>query len=132
MDFLKVNILISFKIMSDKEHLRSLVKEAIPSDHEGSVVNFGALRQVLDATIEQPETGGSIKSKSDSHEPAKKKTGTKAGSFGKNAAPLSDIGHFAEKEFEKIFTNFEGSLKGLVSKLDTIEKRVSQLENKKS
>lgn len=60
----------------------------------------------------------------------RKSVSQKSGKSGKGSSKRGEITNFAEQEFEKVFTRFEGALQGLVKKLDTIESRVKELEKK--
>lgn len=114
-----------------KKHIRELIKEAIPSSDEG-IINFRALRDVLEASVEHHTANvdmansNKMNNKNNEHQSESQTPGNS----GKGSSKRSDMTSFAEQEFEKTFARFEGSLQGLVQKLDTIESRVSQLERK--
>lgn len=110
--------------MPKKEHIRELIKEAIPSSEEG-IVNFRALRDVLEASLGHNSTETL---KMDSKKNENQSASQTSGNAKKGSSKHNDMTGFAEREFEKTFTKFEDALKNLVQKLDTIENRVSKLE----
>lgn len=113
--------------MPKKEHLRKLVKEAIPSTEEG-IVNFRALRELLAASIEHQHPAG--RAKSNDENDAKTHVHPKIHSaLGNNEVKFDHLRDLAEKHFESIFQRFETSLDGLSQQLDRIDERITQLEN---
>lgn len=114
--------------MPKKEHLRKLIREAIPSTEDG-VVNFRALRELLAASIEHQHPDGRSKS-THKHDTNKEHLHSQIiAALAPNEVKLDQLKNLAEKHFESIFERFDNSLEALAHQLDKIEERILQLEN---
>ena len=121
-----------FEIMpKSKEHLRDLVKEAIPNPDAG-VVNFRALRDVLAASIDHPEALGiknsSIHSSAEHADDAEadekddqKHPSSKSDTTNNNIRELTS-------KLDLIVDRFDVFTQDLSEKIQKIDNRVTKLE----
>lgn len=121
-----------FEIMPrSKEHLRDLVKEAIPNPDAG-VVNFRALRDVLAASIDHPEALGIKNNSSDSsaeHAGDTEADGKDDQKYpsSKNDTTNNNIKEITSK-LDLIVDRFDVFTQDLSEKIQKIDNRVQKLE----
>lgn len=110
-----------------REHLRELVKEAIPNPDAG-IVNFRALRDVLAASIDHPEALAIKKSSSNSSGEPDDAANSEQKHPSSKTEKKNDIKEITGK-LDLIVDRFDVFTQDLSEKMDKLDKRVKKLED---